>query len=187
MGTALLHSGVVINGREYAYGGHGKKGHSGVYWTPPGRLPPGGTFRCAILHGYTFATPAEIEAVIRDVSGEFMGPSYNLLRRNCNHFTSHLCHMLTGRTGPAWLNRAASIGVALPCVVPREWIEPPAYDTADGELVDDDDDDGNDAVADERAQMLRMSELRTAVEGSDGGDKGKAKAAKHDSRSEWAP
>jgi len=176
MGTSLLHSGVVINGREYAYGGHGKNGLSGVYWTNPGKLPPGGTFKCAIVHGYTYATPAEIEVIIRDVSAEFMGTSYNLLKKNCNHFTSHLCHMLTGSPGPGWLNRAASIGVALPCVVPREWVEPPAYDTADGELVDDEED-----ATDERAQMLRLSELQTAVPSPvDGGGtakgKGKAKA-----------
>ncbi|CAI4211911.1 unnamed protein product [Parascedosporium putredinis] len=40
MGTALLHSGVVINGREYAYGGHDRPGLSGVYWTKPGQVPP---------------------------------------------------------------------------------------------------------------------------------------------------
>ena len=51
-----------------------------------------------------------------------MGTSYNLLTKNCNHFTSYLCQKLTGRPAPSWLNRAASIGVALPCVVPREWI-----------------------------------------------------------------
>ncbi|RAL65177.1 hypothetical protein DID88_001283 [Monilinia fructigena] len=65
---------------------------------------------------------------------------------NCNHFTAYMCERLTGRPGPPWLNRAASIGVALPCMVPKEWITPPDYETADGELVDDD--------QDERARML---------------------------------
>lgn len=37
------------------------------------------------------------------------------------------------------MNRAASIGVALPCVVPKEWIAPPDFDTAEGELLDEDD------------------------------------------------
>lgn len=77
---------------------------------------------------------------MRSVSDEFQGTSYNLLTRNCNHFTSRLVQRLTGRSGPGWLNRAASIGVALPCVVPREWVEPPDYATAEGELVDEDED-----------------------------------------------
>lgn len=86
-------------------------------------------------------------------SHEFQGTSYNLLTKNCNHFTSYLCERLTGRPAPSYLNRAASIGVALPCVVPREWIAPPDYDTADGELLDEE-------FEDEGASMLRHDRER---------------------------
>lgn len=48
------------------------------------------------------------------------------------------------------MNRAASIGVALPCVVPKEWIAPPDFETADGELLDDEDDHRSN----ERSRML---------------------------------
>jgi len=149
IGTSLLHSGVVINGKEYAYGGHDRRGVTGVYWTKPRTEPPGGTFRCEILHGFSLVPQDEIESIIRDTSEEFQGTSYNLLTRNCNHFTAHLCQKLTGRPGPGWLNRAASIGVALPCVVPRDWVEPPDYDNADGELLEADEEAG------ERSRMLR--------------------------------
>lgn len=155
LGTSLLHSGVVINGKEYAYGGHDRRGLTGVYWTKPKTEPPGGTFRCEILHGFTIAPQKEIDAIIRDASEEFLGTAYNLLTKNCNHFTSYLCQRLTGRPGPGWLNRAASIGVALPCVVPRDWIEAPDFDTADGELLDEEEDNG-----DERSRMLRSSDER---------------------------
>lgn len=151
-GASLLHSGVVINGKEYAYGGHDKRGTTGVYWTKPKLEPPGGTFRCELLHGFALATQEEIDAALRSASEEFLGTSYNLLTKNCNHFTSYLCQKLTGNPGPGWLNRAASIGVALPCIVPREWIEPPDYETADGELLDDEDD-----AADESSRMLSQS------------------------------
>ncbi|CAK7198388.1 hypothetical protein SEUCBS139899_001049 [Sporothrix eucalyptigena] len=176
MGTSLLHSGVVINGKEYAYGGHDRHGITGVYWTKPRTEPPGGTFRCEILQGFTLATPEEIDSIIRSASEEFHGPSYNLLTKNCNHFTAYLCRKLTGLPGPAWLNRAASIGVALPCIVPRDWIDPPEYDSTDGELLpqssgdgysdsysaydDGDDDDYNGDSSDihgERTSMLRHS------------------------------
>lgn len=151
-----MHSGVVINGREFAYGGHDKHGVTGVYWTKPKALPPGGTFKSEILHGFTLSPQSEIDAIIHEVSIEFQGTSYNLLTKNCNHFTAQLCQRLTGRSGPSWLNRAASIGVALPCIVPRDWIEPPEYDTQGGDLLDNDghDDDGN---SDERSRMLRSS------------------------------
>lgn len=137
-GSALLHSGVVIDNREYAYGGHDNKGVTGIYYTPPRSVPSGGTFRCEILHGFTIRPPSEIDAIIKEASEVFQGTSYNILTRNCNHFTSYLLEKLTSRPGPAWLNRAASIGVALPCVVPKEWIAPPDFETADGDLVDED-------------------------------------------------
>lgn len=144
----------MINSREYAYGGHDRPNTTGVYWTEPGTVPPGATFRTEIIHGVTFATPAEIESIIRSASEDFPGQSYNLLTKNCNHFTQTLCERLTGRRGPSWLNRAAQIGVALPCVVPRDWLEPPDFATAEGELVDD----GDESEADEGTGFLRRED-----------------------------
>lgn len=169
---------MVINGKEYAYGGHDRRGVTGVYWTKPRAEPPGGTFRCEILQGFTVEPQAEIDSIVREASEEFQGTAYNLLTKNCNHFTQHLCQKLTGRPGPGWLNRAAGIGVALPCVVPREWIEPPDFDTADGALLDEEEQER----ADERSRMLRQlgRERNRARDGSDddelrGGRKGKGK------------
>ncbi|KAI1386821.1 DUF862-domain-containing protein [Hypoxylon trugodes] len=170
VGASLLHSGVVINGKEYAYGGHDQRGMTGVYWTRPKTEPPGGTFRTEILHGFSFATQAEIDAIIRRASDEFQGTAYNLLTKNCNHFTSYLCQKLTGRPGPGWLNRAASIGVAMPCVVPRDWIEPPDFETAEGELLDDeglDDHEGTRMLRQDSARRLATSD--SDDEGEDSG------------------
>ena len=36
IGSGLLHSGVVIGDREYAYGGHDRRGFTGVYYTKYG-------------------------------------------------------------------------------------------------------------------------------------------------------
>ena len=132
---------------------------SGVYWTKPHTEPPGGTFRCELLQGFTFRPEQEIESIIREASQTFHGTSYNLLSNNCNHFTSHLCEKLTGKAGPRWLNRAASIGIALPCVVPREWIAPPDHDTADGELLEEEDEYDED----ERTSMLRQQYHRGSI------------------------
>lgn len=191
LGTSLLHSGIAINGKEYAYGGHDRRGLTGVYWTKPKTEPPGGTFKCEILHGFTLATQSEIDSIIREASEEFLGTAYNLLTKNCNHFTSHLCQKLTGRPGPGWLNRAASIGVALPCVVPRDWIEAPDFETADGELLEEDDN------ADERSRMLRSSDEQPRLLDLDwdseeerrtgGSGKGKGKAPARDSEGRTLP
>ncbi|KAF7189807.1 DeSI-like protein sdu1 [Pseudocercospora fuligena] len=161
LGGSLLHSGICISNREYAYGGHPKRNVTGVYYTRPKYLPPGGTFRCSILQGFTFKTPEEISSTIKSVSEKFLGTDYNLLTNNCNHFTNALCEALTGKSAPNWLNRAASIGVALPCMVPREWICPPDVDTQDGEIVDEEYED-DDEDADERSGMLSGRRRREA-------------------------
>ncbi|KAG9248023.1 PPPDE putative peptidase domain-containing protein [Calycina marina] len=160
-GSSLLHSAVVINGREYAYGGHDKRGQTGVYWTAPRQVPPGGTFKCEILHGFTVRPQAEVDAIITDASDAFQGTAYNLLSKNCNHFTQYLCGKLTGRSGPAWLNRAASIGIALPCVVPKEWIAPPDFESAEGALID-----GGDDTSNENSRMLIDTDRRHSMDDS---------------------
>ena len=66
-GGSLLHSGVVINGREYAYGGHGRRGVSGVYFTRPKLEPPGGTFRQALVHGFSLKSEQEVQEIINEV------------------------------------------------------------------------------------------------------------------------
>ena len=152
---------------------------TGVYWTKPKTEPPGGTFKCELLHGFTLASQSEIDAIIREVSEEFLGTSYNLLTKNCNHFSSHLCQRLTGRSGPSWLNRAASMGVALPCVVLRDWIEAPDFETAEGELLDEDEHDR----AGERSRMLRSSDEQPRLV-DQAGRRGTAEQAEWDSEEE---
>ena len=105
---------------------------------PPLATPPGASFRCSILHGISFLPPAEIDAIVQRTAAKFMGREYDLLSKNCNHFTSELCFELTGRRAPGWLNRAAGVGVKFPCVVPKEWIGVP--EAEDEELVDEDGD-----------------------------------------------
>lgn len=90
------------------------------------------------------------------VAARFMGREYDLLSKNCNHFTSELCLELTGRRAPGWLNRAAGVGVRMPCVVPKEWISVP--EAEDDELVDDDEEEGE--GRDERESMLSESRRR---------------------------
>ena len=67
LGTSLLHSGVVIGDKEYAFGGHDQPRISGVYWTKPRLEPPGGTFRMEILHGFSYLPVEDIEGVVREV------------------------------------------------------------------------------------------------------------------------
>lgn len=68
IGAGLVHSGIVLNGKEWAFGYHQKPGITGVYHTAPGTEPPGATFRDEILHGFTYRNADEIQDVIEEVS-----------------------------------------------------------------------------------------------------------------------
>lgn len=95
----------------------------------------------------------------------FLGPAWNLLLNNCNHFTSYLCERLTGQPAPRWLNRAATIGLAMPCMVPRDWISPPAGDNEDGELVNEDEED----YSEDTAMLAHGSRARLHTHGDGNG------------------
>lgn len=106
--------------------GHEEAGISGVYYSKPQTPLPGNIVcKTTILHGYTSFTPGEVHAIINNLSLEFMGTSYNLLYKNCNHFTNALLLRLTDCPAPTWLNRATVVGSAFPCIVPQNYIKPP--------------------------------------------------------------
>lgn len=67
LGGAVLHSGVVLGNREYAFGAHGQSGLSGVYWTTPKTEPPGGIFRYGFFHGIAKQPQDEIDVILHEV------------------------------------------------------------------------------------------------------------------------
>ncbi|CAG8520637.1 22125_t:CDS:2 [Cetraspora pellucida] len=96
-GIGVFHSGVEIYDKEYNFGGHDFETTDSV------------------LMGHTSLSREEVKNVIDGLSKEWSGNSYNLLTRNCNHFTSELCNILVGKPAPNWINRAAKLGTLFPC------------------------------------------------------------------------
>ncbi|ORX61638.1 DUF862-domain-containing protein [Hesseltinella vesiculosa] len=133
--VGIYHSGVEICGKEYCFGGHEFKDITGVFAVEAKVGPPGLLFKQSVSVGYTRLSDEQIQAVIHGISKEFVGPSYNLLTRNCNHFTDEFCFRLTGKHAPSWINRAAKLGTMFPCVIPTEWVEPPDLE-GDGKIED---------------------------------------------------
>ncbi|KAI8078952.1 PPPDE putative peptidase domain-containing protein [Gilbertella persicaria] len=130
LGIGIYHSGIEIGEHEYCFGGHDYEHVTGVFMVKPKVGPQGLLFKQSIHMGYTNLTQREIEQVLQDISKEYMGTSYKLLTRNCNHFSEDLCKRLTGKAAPGWINRAAKLGTMFPCVIPTEWIEPPEADNS---------------------------------------------------------
>ena len=84
----IPHTGIVVFGREFFFGG-------GVCTTPVGQampMPP-----CEIIQlGTTAKTEAEVTAFLSQISPRYTAATYNLLSHNCNHFSNELVHFLTG-------------------------------------------------------------------------------------------
>ncbi|CAE7895558.1 DESI2 [Symbiodinium microadriaticum] len=111
---AAYHSGVELYGGEYVFGG-GDSSFSGVTVQRP-RVPPPGS-------GWVFYQSVDIapcrksrdEAlrIIQDMRAEFPASSYDLMARNCNHFSDALCQRLCNQGIPSWVNRLAGLGNAV--------------------------------------------------------------------------
>lgn len=130
-GMSICHSGVVINDQEWAFGGHDVEGVSGVYVTRPRVVPDNAIFRSSIRIGVTIMSDREIKLALSKLQAEYTGPSYDLLNRNCNHFSTDVCLALCGASPPAWVNRIAGLGAKLPLCVSEAWVNPPVAELDD--------------------------------------------------------
>lgn len=112
--SVAYHSGVEVFGVEYVFGG-GNSGGSGVSMQRP-KVPPPGS-------GWTFYQPvdiaplqksrAEVERIAAELRSEFTAGSYDLVSRNCNHFSDAFCQRVCGQSIPSWVNALAGIGNSL--------------------------------------------------------------------------
>ena len=135
-GLSICHSGVVIDDREWAFGGHDVEGVTGVYVTKPRAVPENAVFRVSIPLAVTILSDGAIRDHLNRLKKEYTGPSYDLLNKNCNHFVQDVCMALCGVTPPAWINRIAGLGSKLPLCVSEAWVTPPVGDLDDFEDED---------------------------------------------------
>ncbi|KAF4658030.1 hypothetical protein FOL47_008205 [Perkinsus chesapeaki] len=108
------HTGVEIMGREYSFA----KGE-GVYDCQPGEAPEA-RFKIAIDMGRTSLTMRQIDSALDRLRDEFRGDTYNIVKRNCNHFSDALCRAVLGRPLPSWINRLAWWGSWCACCIPDD-------------------------------------------------------------------
>ncbi|KAH9619232.1 hypothetical protein KSS87_021437 [Heliosperma pusillum] len=116
VGLGVYHSGVQVHGVEYAFGAHDHT-TTGVFEVEPKQCP-GFTFRKSILIGRTDLGSKEVRILIEKLSKEYLGNTYHLISKNCNHFCNDLCIRLTAKPIPSWVNRLARLGLLCKCVLP---------------------------------------------------------------------
>jgi len=113
-GSGAYHAAVEINGQEYSFGGFPPDedippDETGVFVSEP-RQCHFGNFRESLFMGRTELSEEAFEALIAQLSQEWVGISYDLLGRNCCHFSDALCKELGVGAIPRWLLQLAGAG-----------------------------------------------------------------------------
>ena len=63
--------------------------------------------------GVCHLTKEELVDILSNARHGWPARSYNLLKRNCNHFASELCELLVGKPLPKWINKLAQTGATI--------------------------------------------------------------------------
>ena len=100
----VFHGGLEVYSEEWAFGAC--EVGSGVYACKP-RANPMYKFRETVVLGPTSLTPDEVKRVVATLAADWVGGTYDLITRNCVHFTAALAKELGVAEPPAWVNAAA--------------------------------------------------------------------------------
>ncbi|GMI03702.1 hypothetical protein TrVE_jg3585 [Triparma verrucosa] len=114
IGFGIHHSGLEINGEEYSFASG-----AGIFTDTP-KQAGGAKYSHSLRMGTFEGSAADIRAAISDLRDSFGPNSYNVLAKNCNHFSDALCQRLLNVSVPGYVNRAAYFGSFFSCLVPDE-------------------------------------------------------------------
>ncbi|KAF0933418.1 hypothetical protein E2562_018523 [Oryza meyeriana var. granulata] len=92
---AIWHTGVVVYGNEYFFGG-------GIQSLPAGRTPYGRPVRVVEL-GETHIPQEVFEDYLRDIAPRYTAETYRLLSHNCNNFSNEVAQFLVGAGIPDYI------------------------------------------------------------------------------------
>ncbi|KAI8523213.1 hypothetical protein RHMOL_Rhmol13G0055800 [Rhododendron molle] len=91
----IWHTGVVVYGNEYYFGG-------GVQHSLSGKTPYGTPIRVVNL-GVTHVPKDVFEMYLQEISPRYSAGTYNLLSHNCNNFSNEVAQFLVGATIPDFI------------------------------------------------------------------------------------
>lgn len=92
---AIWHTGVVVYGNEYFFGG-------GIQSTPAGSTPYGRPLRVVEL-GVTHLPREVFEDYLRAIAPRYTAETYRLLTHNCNNFSNEVAQFLVGAGIPDYI------------------------------------------------------------------------------------
>jgi len=108
----VFHAGVEVNGEEWSYGCTESEDDPGVNSNEP-RMHPDHHYRQTVAMPCTQLAALQIQDVLEDLSREYPGPAYDILRRNCCHFADDFCRRLGVGSIPSWVYRLARIAARI--------------------------------------------------------------------------
>jgi len=133
---------VLLNLYDYTFGSGG-----GVFDHAP-REAPGARFRKQIDMGTYDGGSKELTQALDDLRSTFGPSDYDLVRKNCNHFSNALCWALMRKPLPGYVNRLADIGNCCSCLLPKKI-------TQDSPVGDNNGSGGNSFLVPTQASMNR--------------------------------
>ncbi|KAJ0691974.1 putative PPPDE peptidase domain-containing protein [Helianthus annuus] len=92
---AIWHTGVVVYGTEYYFGG-------GIQQVPAGTAPYGTPLRVIDL-GVTHVPKDVFEMYLQEISPRYTQESYSLMTHNCNNFSNEVAQFLVGTSIPDYI------------------------------------------------------------------------------------
>ncbi|KAL0230079.1 hypothetical protein PCE1_003641 [Barthelona sp. PCE] len=130
LGIGAFHTAIEVFDSEFAFGGHAYS-ITGIFSTKP-KCPPGlVTFNRSIYLGRTELSKLNVLEMVSALGKSWLGNSYHLLDRNCNHFSQILAFILTGRNTPDWINRITKLGSAFRWAIPNRLLSHPQTPSVD--------------------------------------------------------
>jgi len=108
LGTGAFHCGVEVYFKEWSFR-YCRIG-TGVFWESPRRCPHA-SYCDSIFMGNTLMSEAEVYDLLQVMALDWQGTRYDILKRNCCHFSAELCkHLGAGEAFPDWIMNLASTG-----------------------------------------------------------------------------
>lgn len=113
IGTGAFHAGVEVYGQEWSFGSAEEDSSgTGLFVCAP-RGCEGHAYRESLPMGHTPVSEEDVRRLLGTLSKQWLAKDYDMLRKNCCHFSDMLCQQLQVGKIPGWIRNLSGIGRTL--------------------------------------------------------------------------
>lgn len=110
MGTGAYHAAIEIYDQEWSYGAIDNG--PGLFGCPPKECEMHDFYQTVEL-GTVTHSQEYVDTLLNEMQNDWMGPDYDLLRKNCTHFSNEFATRLGVGPIPGWIMNLAGVGATL--------------------------------------------------------------------------